>query len=110
MVRVTAPQTTSTIMPTDPDEQTILNDSAGTMVSSGPPPNDFLIHPNINLIEGINRDYEIPNLCTYKKIEALLEKMQDENTGLPIGSFSNSFIEKPHRLTRRDEISLALPN
>ncbi|CAF3394844.1 unnamed protein product [Rotaria sp. Silwood1] len=108
MVRVTAPQTTSTIMPTDPEEQTILNDSAGTMVSSGPPPNDFLIHPNINLIEGINRDYEIPNLCTYKKIEALLEKMQDENTGLPIKSVKSFMSKIPSVFTGGDLIQWIL--
>ncbi|CAF2384768.1 unnamed protein product [Rotaria sp. Silwood2] len=108
MVRVTAPQTTSTTMPIDPDEQITLNDSAGTIVSSGPPANDFLTRPNIDLIEGINRDYEIPNLCTYKKIEALLERMQDENTGLPIKSVKSFMSKIPSVFTGGDLIQWIL--
>ncbi|CAF0913419.1 unnamed protein product [Rotaria sordida] len=108
MVRVTVPQTTSTIMPTDLDDQATLNDSAGTIISSGPPPNDFLVYPNINLMEGINRDYEIPNIWTYKKIEALLERMQDENTGLPIKSVKSFMSKIPSVFTGGDLIQWIL--
>jgi hypothetical protein len=71
MVRINAPQTTTTTTThVDPDEQQItLDDSAGTLGdSSGPIRNDFLLNTNTNLIEGINGEYEIPNLFTYKKV------------------------------------------
>ena len=64
MVRVNAPQTTSTTGHMDLDEQIALDDSMG----SGPPVNDFLTSSNPGLMEGINREYEVPNLFTYKKV------------------------------------------
>jgi len=68
MVRINAPQTTSTIINNDPDELMILNESIGTTGGSTPATNDFLSTSNPGLIEGINREYEIPNLFTYKKV------------------------------------------
>jgi len=65
MVRISAPQTTLTTTNNDPDEQTTLNDSAGVNISAT---NDFLMTGSPVLMEGINREYEIPNLFTYKKI------------------------------------------
>jgi len=72
MVRVNAPQTTSTATHVDSDEQITLDDSAGTQGgSSGPIQNDFLLNTNPNLMEGINGEYEIPNLFTYKKVKII---------------------------------------
>jgi len=69
MVRINAPQTTSTTTHVDPDEQINLDDSAGTLGGSGGPiQNDFLLNTNTSLMEGINGEYEIPNLFTYKKV------------------------------------------
>ncbi|CAF4045163.1 unnamed protein product, partial [Adineta steineri] len=95
MVRINIPQTTFSTSHTDTDDQTPLDDSIGTLGSSGLTQNDFLLNNNnnTNSIEGINREYEIPNYFTYKKIEGLLERMQDENTGLPIKSVK-SFMSK----------------
>jgi hypothetical protein len=69
MVRINAPQTTtSTNINNDPDEQATLNDSAGANFGNTPATNDFLMTSNPGLMEGINREYEIPNLFTYKKV------------------------------------------
>jgi hypothetical protein len=68
MVRLNAPQTTSTTTNNDPDEQVTLNESAGTTGGSTAATNDFLSTSNPGLTEGINREYEIPNLFTYKKV------------------------------------------
>jgi len=68
MVHINAPQTTSTTIYIDPDEQTVLDDSAGTLGGSGLTSYDFLTNNNSSLMEGINREYEIPNLFTYKKV------------------------------------------
>jgi len=65
MVRINAPQTTSSTIHIDPDEQTALDESIG---GSGIPVNDFLTTSNPGLIEGINRECEIPDLFTYKKV------------------------------------------
>ncbi|CAF3580420.1 unnamed protein product [Rotaria sp. Silwood1] len=78
MVRINAPTTTSTITHNDTDGQTTLNESTGTIGVNTPPRNDFLITNNPGLIEGINREYEIPNLHTYRKLEIAY--------GLPTGS------------------------
>lgn len=69
MVRVNAPPTASTATTAiDPDEPTALIESTTTNVCSGAPRNDFLIQPPPEVVEGINRDYEIPNIWTYKKV------------------------------------------
>jgi len=68
MVRINAPQTTSTMTNNDLDELTTLNESGGTTGGNTPATNDFLLTSNPGLIEGINREYEIPNLFTYKKV------------------------------------------
>jgi hypothetical protein len=68
MVRINAPQTTSTIPNNDPDEQITLNESTGTIGGHTPATNDFLLTSNPCLVEGINREYEIPNLFTFKKV------------------------------------------
>jgi hypothetical protein len=68
MVHINAPQTTSTTIYIDPDEPTVLDDSAGTLGGSGLTSYDFLANNNPSLMEGINREYEIPNLFTYKKV------------------------------------------
>jgi hypothetical protein len=69
MVRIKVPQTTSTTTNNnDPDEQITLNESGGTAGSSIPATNDFLSTSNPVLNEGINREYEIANLFTYKKV------------------------------------------
>ncbi len=68
MVRINAPTTTSTITPNDPGEQTTLNESVGTTGGSTPATTDFLSTSNPGITDGINREYEIPNLCTYKKV------------------------------------------
>jgi hypothetical protein len=68
MVRVDPPQTTSPTIHTDPDDQIALDESGGTLGSSGFMQNDFLSSTNTNLLEGINREYETPNLYTYKKV------------------------------------------
>jgi hypothetical protein len=109
MVRINAPQTASTTPHVDPDEQITLDDSAGTITgggSSGPIQNDRLT--NTNLIEGMSGEYEIPNLFTYKKIEALLERMQDENTGLPIKSVKSFMSKIPSVFTGGDLIQWIL--
>jgi hypothetical protein len=108
MVRINAPQTTSTITHADPDELTTLNESAGTTGSSGPIPNDFLQNSSASVIEGINREYEVPNLFTYKKIEGLVERMQDENTGLPIKSVKSFMSKIPSVFTGGDLIQWIL--
>jgi hypothetical protein len=65
MGRINAPHTTSTAY-NDADEQLTLNESAGG--GSIQPTNDFLLTSNPGLSEGTNREYEIPNLFTYKKV------------------------------------------
>ena len=67
MGRINAPHSTSAAY-NDADEQLTLNESAGTIGGSIPPTNDFLLTSNPGLSEGHNREYEIPNLCTYKKV------------------------------------------
>ncbi|CAF1320248.1 unnamed protein product [Rotaria sordida] len=105
MVRINVPATTtSTITHNDPDEQTTLNESTGTIGVNTPARNDFLITNNPYLIEGINREYEIPNLHTYRKIESLLERMQDENNGLPIKSVKSFMSKIPSVFTGGDLI------
>jgi hypothetical protein len=69
MVRIKGPQTPSPSTHIDPDEQITLDDSAGTIGgSSGLILNDSLTNTNPSLMEGANREYEIPNLFTYKKV------------------------------------------
>jgi regulator of G-protein signaling len=108
MVRLNAPQTTSTTTNNDPDEQVTLNESAGTTGGSTAATNDFLSTSNPGLTEGINREYEIPNLFTYKKIESLLERMQDEKTGLSIKSVKSFMSKIPSVLTGGDLIQWIL--
>ncbi|CAF3542081.1 unnamed protein product [Rotaria sp. Silwood2] len=108
MVRINAPAATSTITHHDPDEQATLNESAGTIGVNTPIRNDFLLTDNPVLIEGINREYEIPNLYTYKTIESLLERMQDEHSGLPIKSVKSFMSKIPSVLTGGDLIQWIL--
>ena len=69
MVRLNPPQSTSTTIHVDSDENTPLDDSAGTLGGSGLTNYDFITNNNnAYLMEGINRAYEIPNLFTYKKV------------------------------------------
>lgn len=69
MVRINAPHTTSPIIHQDPDEHITLDDSIGTLgVSMGPIQTDFLAMTNPSLMDGLNGEYEIPNLFTYKKV------------------------------------------
>jgi len=68
MVHIDPPQTTSPTIHIDPDDQIALDESAGTLGSSGPIQYDFLTSTNTNLLEGTNREYEVPNLFTYKKV------------------------------------------
>jgi hypothetical protein len=69
MGRINAPHTTSTITNNDAEEQLTLNESAGTICGSSiPPTNDFLSTSSPGLTDGTNREYEIPNLFTYKKV------------------------------------------
>ncbi len=68
MVRINAPQIISPTTNNDQDEQTTLNDSAGTTGFNTPATNDFLSTSQTGLIEGYNRDCEMPNLFTYKKV------------------------------------------
>ena len=63
MVRINAPQTATTTIHHDLDERATLNESAGT-----PATNDLLSPSNPTFGEGIDQEYEIPNLCTYKKV------------------------------------------
>ncbi|CAF0998255.1 unnamed protein product [Adineta steineri] len=113
MVRINAPQTTTptsvnTTINNDPDEQATLNGSIGTTGGSTPATNDFHPTNNPSIMEGVNREYEIPNLFTYKKIESLLERMQDENTGLPIKSVKSFMSKIPSVLTGGDLIQWVL--
>jgi hypothetical protein len=63
MVRINAPQTASTTIHHDLDERVTLNESAGT-----PATNDLLSNSNPTFVEGIDQEYEVPNLFTYKKV------------------------------------------
>ena len=65
MVRIIAP---STSRPTDPDDQTILEDSAGLFSSCGTNNPDTLNLTNPNLVDGSQHEYEVPNLFTYRKV------------------------------------------
>ena len=55
--------TTSTNRQIELDEQTILDDSIGTTNAY-----DLLSQNNIILSDGIQREYEIPNVFTFKKV------------------------------------------
>jgi hypothetical protein len=68
MVRINAPQTTSPTPHMDSDDQTMLNESVGTLGESGPIINDFLTPNNMGLMDGMNREYEIPDLFTLRKV------------------------------------------
>lgn len=126
MVRIDAPQTTATpTIQIDPDEPIALDESAGTLGSSGLAQTDFLNNTNTTLLEGASGEYEIPNLFTYKKvswllyesfrwrirlfqIEKLLEQMQDENAGLPIKSVKSFMSKIPSVFTGGDLIQWVL--
>ncbi|CAF0941388.1 unnamed protein product [Adineta ricciae] len=100
MVRISAPQTTASTTNNDPDERLALNDSTATT--------NHLSTCNPGLMEGVNPEYEIPNLFTYKRIESLLERMQDDNTGLPIKSVKSFMSKIPSVLTGGDLIQWIL--
>lgn len=65
MVRMDAPKTA---FHNDLDELGMLDESAGTLGSSAFTQNDFLLNSSTAGIEGINREYEIPNAFTYRKV------------------------------------------
>ncbi|CAF1326877.1 unnamed protein product [Adineta ricciae] len=108
MVRMDASKGKLSLTQHDPDDHIMLDDSGGTLGGSGYTQNDFLLNSSTGLIEGINREYEIPNLFTYKKIEALLETMQDENSGLPIKSVKSFMSKIPSVFTGGDLIQWIL--
>ncbi|CAF0778972.1 unnamed protein product [Didymodactylos carnosus] len=81
---------------TDDQQQTIIN--------------DFLLPMNMGLMHDANREYEQPNLSTFRKIEYLLEKMQDENNGLPIKSVKSFMSKIPSVFTGADLIQWILKN
>jgi len=87
----------------EPDDQTMLDESMGTTNAY-----ELLSQNNITLIDGIQREYEIPNLFTFKKIEILLERMQDENNGLPIKSVKSFMSKIPSVFTGQDLIQWIL--
>lgn len=71
MVHLNAPQASTATAVTnnnDLDAQTPLNDSIGTTDGNTPVTNDRRSASNAGLMEGINREYEIPNIFTYKKV------------------------------------------
>ena len=68
MVRMDASKGKLSLTQHDPDDHIMLDDSGGTLGGSGYTQNDFLLNSSTGLIEGINREYEIPNLFTYKKV------------------------------------------
>jgi len=104
MVRISnAPKSASTTIHHDLDEQATLNESAGT-----PTTNDLLSTSHTALNECVDQDYEIPNFFTFKKIESLLERMQDENTGLPIKSVKSFMSKIPSVFTGGDLIQWIL--
>lgn len=72
MVRINAPVTTTSLTTNnDQDEQITLNESAGTIGMNTPATTaDFLSSNTPAFIDGNNREYEIPNLFTYKKVRS----------------------------------------
>ena len=80
MVRISAPQTATLATHNDPDERVASDDAAATTGGNPTPANDLLSSVNPGFMEGINREYEIPNLSTYKKVSARNEQK------LPTGS------------------------
>lgn len=68
MVRINAPTTTSTLAHNDPDDQVTLNESIGTIGGGTIVRNDFLLANPTGAVDGVNRDYEIPNVYTYRKV------------------------------------------
>lgn len=65
MVRINAPQTASTMIHHDLDERATSNESVGT-----PATNDPLSTSNPTFVEGVDQEYGIPNLFTYKKVSS----------------------------------------
>lgn len=73
MVRIDVPQITATpTIQVEPDETIALDESAGTLGSSGLVQTDFLNNTNNTLLEGVTGEYEVPNLFTYKKVSQSL--------------------------------------
>ena len=73
MVRIDVPQTTATpTIQVDLDEPIALDESAGTLGSSGLVQTDFLNNTSNTLLEGVTGEYEVPNLFTYKKVSQSL--------------------------------------
>lgn len=71
MVRINAPATTTSLMMhSDQDEQITLNES--------PAITDFLTATTPMLIDANNREYEIPNLFTFKKVCTRFHSIEDE--------------------------------
>ena len=71
MVPINALQTTSTPISINSDEQTILDDLTATIADGGISSNDFLTPTSIGLKEGINSNFESPNIYTYRKVMKL---------------------------------------
>jgi hypothetical protein len=76
MVRINPPQTTSTNLHVDAEDQTMLDESAGTYTSNGTTALDLLSQHNISLTDGIQREYEIPNLFTFKKVWIMFDTIR----------------------------------
>ncbi|CAF0872562.1 unnamed protein product [Didymodactylos carnosus] len=104
MVRLnlqTTPVTNQTNLTTEYDQ---TDDQQQTII------NDFLLPMNMGLIYDPNNESEQPNLSTFRKMEYLLEKMQDENNGLPIKSVKSFMSKIPSVFTGADLIQWILKN
>ena len=68
MVRISAPQTTASTINNDPDERLALNDSMAITAGGVPATTNHLSTCDPGLMEGVNPEYEISNLFTYKRV------------------------------------------
>lgn len=95
MVRIDAPQATTaataaTAAPAihvDPDGAIALDESGGTLGTSGLGQTDFLNNTNTTLMEGVSGEYEVPNLFTYKKVEDFIFSNRFSDEFVRIGIF-----------------------
>ena len=95
MVRINAPATTTSLMMnSDQDEQITLNESAGTIGMTIPGATDFLTVTTPMLIDANNREYEIPNLFTFKKVCRRFHSIEDERSGLFSSSRLNPYLNE----------------
>ncbi|KAJ2942428.1 hypothetical protein O0L34_g16033 [Tuta absoluta] len=62
--------------------------------------------PNLQvLMSAVPQPEEAPNYLVYKKMEALIEKMQDENTGVPVRTVKSFMTKIPSVFTGSDLVS-----